>query len=96
MIWKKDNRLISAGDQIIRKDPRIDLDGYNLTITNVAVKDEGEYICEVESYTVDPIQQSNLLSVLIPATIQPMPPSGIQVKSLCNSSADLYYRSIHC
>jgi len=76
VIWKKDNRLISAGDRIIRKDPRIDLEGYNLTMMDVSVKDEGEYICEVESFTVDPIQQSNILSVLIPASVQPQPSSG--------------------
>ena len=46
---------------------------------DVSVKDEGEYICEVESFTVDPIQQSNILSVLIPASVQPQPSSGILI-----------------
>ena len=38
----------------------------------VQVKDEGEYICEVETYT-EPIQQKNQLSVLIPAQVEPNP-----------------------
>jgi len=76
VIWKKDNRLISAGDMIIRKDPRLRLEGYNLTMQGVGVKDEGEYICEVETYTLEPIQQSNILNVLIPASVQPLPHSG--------------------
>ena len=82
MIWKKDNRLISAGDMIIRKDPRLRLEGYNLTMHGVGVKDEGEYICEVETYTLEPIQQSNILNVLIPASVQPLPHSGDINKTL--------------
>ena len=38
----------------------------------VQVMDEGEYICEVETYT-EPIQQKNQLSVLIPAQVEPNP-----------------------
>jgi hypothetical protein len=34
------------------------LAGYNLTIHDVEVKDAGEYICEVETYSV-PIRQVN-------------------------------------
>ena len=75
LIWKINNRLISAGDMIIRRDARFRLEGYNLTITGVSVKDEGEYVCEVET-SFDPIQQQNLLSVLIPASIEPLPHTG--------------------
>ena len=76
VIWKKDNRLISAGDMIIRKDPRLRLEGYNLTMRGVSVKDEGEYICEVETFNLEPIQQASKLSVLIPARVEPLPHSG--------------------
>ena len=75
MIWKINNRLISAGEIIIRKDPRFVLQGYNLTITGVRVKDEGEYICQVET-SFDPIQQQSLLSVLIPASVEPVAQTG--------------------
>jgi hypothetical protein len=43
LIWKKDNRIISAGDIVIRKDQRFTLEGFNLTLNSVQVKDEGEY-----------------------------------------------------
>ena len=39
------------------------------------VKDEGDYICQVESYS-DPIQQTSSLSVLIPPRVTPFPQSG--------------------
>jgi len=78
LIWKKDNRIISAGQVVIRKDKRFSLAGYNLTMHSVQVKDEGEYICEVETYT-EPIQQMNLLTVLIPAQVEPNPQTGVYV-----------------
>ena len=79
LIWKKDTRLISAGALIIRKDPRLRLEGYNLTLAGVRPEDEGEYICEVETFNLEPIQQASKLSVLIPARVEPLPHSG-QIK----------------
>ena len=76
LIWKKDSRLISAGALIIRKDPRLRLEGYNLTLAGVRPEDEGEYICEVETFNLEPIQQASKLSVLIPARVEPLPHSG--------------------
>ena len=76
LIWKKDTRLISAGALIIRKDPRLRLEGYNLTLAGVKPEDEGEYICQVETFNLEPIQQSSALSVLIPARVEPLPQSG--------------------
>ena len=79
LIWKKDTRLISAGALIIRKDPRLRLEGYNLTLSGVRPEDEGEYICEVETFNLEPIQQASKLSVLIPARVEPLPHSGSQL-----------------
>ena len=75
LIWKKDNRIISAGQVVIRKDKRFTLSGYNLTMHSVQVKDEGEYVCEVETYN-EPIQQMNILTVLVPAQVEPNPQVG--------------------
>ena len=76
LIWKKDNRIISAGQIVIRKDKRFTLDGYNLTMDSVQVRDEGEYVCEVETYN-EPIQQMNILIVLVPAQVEPNPQVGV-------------------
>ena len=67
--------MFSAGSKVIRQDARFSLVGYNLTIARVEVRDEGDYICQVESYS-DPIQQTTRLNVLIPAEVQPFPRSG--------------------
>jgi len=75
LIWKKDNRIISAGPKIIRKDQRFSLSGSNLTMHNIQVKDEGDYVCEVETYT-EPIHQENFLTVLIPPSVEPHPKDG--------------------
>ena len=37
LIWKKDNRIISAGPVVIRKDKRFGLEGTNLTMSLVQV-----------------------------------------------------------
>ena len=79
LIWKKDTRLISAGALIIRKDPRLRLEGYNLTLAGVRPEDEGEYICEVETFNLEPIQQASKLTVLIPARVEPLPHSGSEL-----------------
>ena len=67
--------ISSAGSNVIRQDARFSLAGYNLSIARVEVRDEGDYICQVESYS-DPIQQTTTLNVLIPAVVQPFPRSG--------------------
>ena len=76
LIWKKDNRIISAGEIVIRKDKRFILSGSNLTMHSVQVKDEGDYVCEVETYN-EPIRQISQLIVLVPAQVEPIPQVGI-------------------
>ena len=63
LIWKKDGRIISAGETIIRKDPRLHLVGYNLDINEVMEEDAGEYVCEIETYG-DPLDQVHTVEVL--------------------------------
>ena len=55
--------MISAGDMIIRKDPRMQLIGQSLDISDVTEEDAGEYICNVETVG-DPLDQSHTVSVL--------------------------------
>ena len=44
VIWKQSNRIISAGDDIIRKDARLSLnDGFSLRIDGLREEDEGDY-----------------------------------------------------
>ena len=63
MIWKKDRRIISAGDTIIRKDTRLNLLGYNLEISNVVEEDAGEYVCEIETYGAQALHQTHTVEV---------------------------------
>ena len=67
--------VFSAGSKVIRQDARFSLAEYNLTIARVEVRDEGDYVCQVESYS-DPIQQTTTLNVLVPPVVQPFPRSG--------------------
>ncbi|QQP41359.1 Uncharacterized protein FKW44_015705, partial [Caligus rogercresseyi] len=64
VIWKQSNRIISAGEVVIRKDPRISLlEGFNLQIRNLRESDAGEYVCEIETYG-SPLDQKSTLEIL--------------------------------
>ena len=64
VIWKKHNRIISAGENIIRKDPRLQLDGgHNLRISQLKDSDAGEYVCQIETYG-SPLDQRSTLEIL--------------------------------
>eukprot|EP00095_Tigriopus_kingsejongensis_P006259 snap_masked-scaffold136_size321413-processed-gene-1.0 protein:Tk06259 transcript:snap_masked-scaffold136_size321413-processed-gene-1.0-mRNA-1 annotation:"bcs-1 protein" len=67
IVWKQTDRIISAGERLIRKDPRMKLvrepNGISLHITHVTPDDRGSYICELETYG-EPIHQTNSLDVL--------------------------------
>jgi len=75
LIWKKDGRMISAGERLIRKDARMALIDYNLEISEVTEEDRGEYICNVETFG-DPLDQAHRLEVLVPPSIQSQPKDG--------------------
>ena len=64
VIWKESNRIITAGDIIIRKDDRLHLqNGYNLRIDDLREQDTGEYVCEIETFG-SPIHQTSRLEIL--------------------------------
>ncbi|XP_023342737.1 limbic system-associated membrane protein [Eurytemora carolleeae] len=75
LIWKKDARMISAGNMIIRKDPRMNLDGQSLSISSITDEDSGEYICEVETFGA-PLHQQHKLEVLVPPRVESTPSDG--------------------
>merc|ERR1719334_649368 len=60
LIWKKEGRMISAGNRIIRKDSRMKLKESSLEITEVNEEDAGEYICNVETFG-EPLDQAHRL-----------------------------------
>jgi hypothetical protein len=49
VLWKKDERVLFAGDLRVRMDDRLSVNCGNLEILDVDVKDKGEYKCETES-----------------------------------------------
>ena len=63
LIWKKDGRMISAGDMVIRKDARMKLLDQSLEISDVTEEDAGQYICNVETFG-SPLDQVHTVSVL--------------------------------
>jgi len=96
IVWKQTDRIISAGEVLLRKDSRMSLikssNGFNLQLANVTPDDRGEYICEVETFG-DPIHQMNNLNVLVPPVISSLHPGsnltvrkGSTVKLACNAT----------
>ncbi|TRY78137.1 hypothetical protein TCAL_12442 [Tigriopus californicus] len=79
IVWKQTDRIISAGERLIRKDPRMRLvkepNGISLHITHVTPDDRGSYICELETYG-EPIHQTNVLDVLGKLQLFQMLPTG--------------------
>lgn len=75
LVWKKDGRIISAGQTVIRKDTRMALHGQSLEILEISEEDAGEYICEVETFG-PPLDQVHTLEVLVPPLVQPKPKDG--------------------
>lgn len=76
VIWKQSNRIISAGPVIIRKDPRLSLeDKFNLRVDDLKESDEGEYVCEIETFG-SPMHQTSRLEILVPPSVSPQPSDG--------------------
>uniref|UniRef100_A0A0K2SXN7 Ig-like domain-containing protein n=1 Tax=Lepeophtheirus salmonis TaxID=72036 RepID=A0A0K2SXN7_LEPSM len=76
VIWKQSNRIISAGNVVIRKDERLSLlEGFNLQIRNLRESDAGEYVCEIETYG-SPLDQKSTLEILVPPRVEPQPSDG--------------------
>eukprot|EP00090_Calanus_glacialis_P003808 TRINITY_DN12843_c0_g1_i2.p1 TRINITY_DN12843_c0_g1~~TRINITY_DN12843_c0_g1_i2.p1 ORF type:complete len:446 (-),score=143.17 TRINITY_DN12843_c0_g1_i2:65-1402(-) len=91
LIWKKDGRMISAGDIVIRKNARMKLLDQSLEISDVTEEDAGQYICNVETFG-SPLDQVHSVSVLVPPSIQSVPQDG-KIKVLAGSSVTIQCRA---
>lgn len=47
IVWKKGLTLLSAGQQMITRDSRFSLSGYNLHIREISHADQGDYTCQI-------------------------------------------------
>ena len=64
MLWKKGHRVLTAGGIKVRRDPRMSLEGTDLTIKEVGVHDGGLYRCEVEQDTDQPLAVVHTVEIL--------------------------------
>ena len=66
VMWKQANRVLSAGNLIVRKDPRMSLrDDYSLEIIDVTPDDQGLYTCEIDIMG-KPISIQHTVRMLVP------------------------------
>ena len=49
LMWKKDGRVLTAGNLVVRKDNRLQLrNDFSLEINSLKPEDQGPYICEID------------------------------------------------
>jgi hypothetical protein len=49
VMWKQANRVLSAGNLVVRKDPRMSLrEDYSLELSDITPDDQGAYTCEID------------------------------------------------
>ena len=76
LMWKQGRRVLTAGRLMVRRDPRLRLEGTNLIITNLEAEDAGSYDCEIEAESDRPVSVSHKLDILIPPSIFSEPADG--------------------
>ena len=64
LLWKKGNRVLTAGEMMVRRDDRLSLQDYGLQIRNIEVEDSGEYLCEIETDEDDPVVIRHSVEIL--------------------------------
>ncbi|KAK9884560.1 hypothetical protein WA026_007401 [Henosepilachna vigintioctopunctata] len=47
IVWKKGTTLLSAGQQMISREPRLTLIGFNLQLRDIRHSDQGDYTCQI-------------------------------------------------
>ena len=63
IVWRKGSTLLSAGQQMISRDTRLSLIGYNLQIRDIRHLDQGDYTCQIgDGSTGDLIHTIEILS----------------------------------
>ena len=49
LMWKKDDRVLTAGNLVVRKDSRLQLrNDFSLEINSLKPEDQGPYVCEID------------------------------------------------
>lgn len=77
LMWKKKNRVFTAGTLIVRKDPRINLrNDFALEIHNLRSEDQGTYTCEIDVLGKT-ISIEHTVEVMVPPAVQAMPRGGV-------------------
>ncbi len=64
LLWKKGDRVLTAGAIMVRRNDRFHLDKTNLRIENVQVDDRGDYVCQVETDDDEPISIVHSVEIL--------------------------------
>jgi len=75
VLWKKDQEVLTAGDMIVKPDPRISLVDFNLRIKDLEAGDAGQYTCYV-STNGPTISVTHNLQILVPALVRAEPSGG--------------------
>ena len=70
LLWKRGPRVIFAGEMKVRRDERLSLQGTDLVISGVRLKDRGLYTCEIETDRDGPVQVVHKLEVLQPPSVR--------------------------
>jgi len=76
LMWKQGPRVLTAGNMMVRRDKRLQLNGNNLVISQLEVDDGGQYDCEIEADGDLPISVSHRLDILLPPRVVSEPADG--------------------
>ncbi|XP_040581372.1 protein amalgam [Lepeophtheirus salmonis] len=76
LMWKKGQRVLTAGSMIVKRDKRITLHKHHLVLTNLNIHDGGEYSCEIETDEPQPLAMTHTVEILVPPSIMSQPRNG--------------------
>lgn len=74
IVWRRGAALLSAGQQMISRDTRLSLSGYNLQIRDIQHSDQGDYTCQIGDGS--PGDLIHTIEILMPPSIQMVPANG--------------------
>ncbi|XP_023341591.1 lachesin isoform X2 [Eurytemora carolleeae] len=76
VLWRKnDHMILTAGDMIVKPDPRLSLVEKNLRIKSLEAGDAGTYTCYVSTNGPE-VSVSHNLHILVPASVRAEPSDG--------------------
>ncbi|XP_044757427.1 MAM domain-containing glycosylphosphatidylinositol anchor protein 2-like [Coccinella septempunctata] len=74
IVWKKGATLLSAGQQMITREPRFSLLGFNLQLRDIRHSDQGDYTCQIGDGSQGDLIHT--IEILMPPSIHILPPNG--------------------